>query len=1030
MKIKKQIKPLRLLILLFLFPLCGFAQTISVKGVVKDAKGETLVGVSVKVAGTTNGTITNVSGAYEVKAPEKSKLSFSYIGYKSTVIEVNGKNTINVVLEEDSKALEEVVVVGYGNQRKEAVTGSVASVKGDVMREVPAGNITQALQGRLSGVQMSQNSTKPGATMQIRIRGTRSITAENNPLVVLDGIPFAGSLADISTDDIKSIDILKDASATAIYGSRGANGVILITTNKGSKGQKAELTYNGYYGQKNPVKFPMMNATEFHALRTAAKLYTANSNDETDDANTDWQDLFYRTGIVTNHDLAVSGGNEKGSYKFGVNYYNDQSPIPLQDYSRYAFRGSLDQEIGKYFHFGFTTNNNYHISNGNDLGTYGVLSMSPMANPWNTDNTWKRTIKMQLDEQWSYSKDVLNNLGDSYINQNKGFGSYNTMFGELKVPGIEGLKLRVNAGANLVMGNNGSYTGSGVFQASKTSVSNATISNSLQTNWAIENLVTYDREFAQKHRLNVVGLYSAEQTQYNKSTIAAKNIASDVFQYYNLGQAVTTPDITNPYTVDPGKDYQDYWVSGLMSYMGRVMYSYDDRYMISATVRSDASSRLAPGHQSHTYPAVSIGWNIMKESFMKDVSVIDALKLRAGYGQTSNQSVAPYQTLGQLATRPYNFGTSYSTGLYVSKLPSPDLGWEYSETGNIGLDFSLLKNRLTGTVEYYVTNTKDVLLSLTLPATSGSNSVTKNVGTTQNKGAELTLNGVILDNLNGWTWEAGVNISTNQNKLTSLASGQTKDEANSLFVGHSLNVVYDYKKVGLWQKSDSVQQGLYEPGTNSTAGMIRVEYTGTLDSVGNPTRPIGAADRQIYDMDPLFVGGFNTRVAYKGFDLSIVGGFQGGGTLISTIYGPTGYLNMMTGRRGNVKIDYWTPDNTEAKYPNPAGNRSGDFVKYASLMSYFDASYVKIRTITLGYSLNPKWLKNTAINKLHVYVTAQNPIVLFSPYYSETGMDPETNSMGNENQASVGTSISSRILVIGTNTPTTRNWLVGLNMSF
>src|SRR5450759_1068169 len=343
-----------------------------------------------------------------IRRPPRSTPLYSSAASDVYKRQVGNRAQINVALEEELTALNEVVVVGYGTQRKEAVTGSVASIGGDKVRDIPSSNITQALQGRVSGVDMEQTSTKPGATMQIRIRGTRSLNAINDPLVVLDGIPFAGSISDITPTDIKSIDILKDAAATAIYGSRGANGVILITSNKGIKGQKSKVTYNGYYGVKSIfAQYPMMNGPEFRALRTASGMYPIDGTDESNDFSTNWQDLFYKPGAVTSHDLGVSGGTEKGNYNFGVGYYKDEAIVPGQNYSRFSFRGTLDQEIGKYFRFGFTTNNNYSISKGSNLNLYGVLSLSPLANPYNADGTWKRTIKMPLDEQWTYSKSII-----------------------------------------------------------------------------------------------------------------------------------------------------------------------------------------------------------------------------------------------------------------------------------------------------------------------------------------------------------------------------------------------------------------------------------------------------------------------------------------------------------------------------------------------------------------------------------------------------------------------------------------------
>ncbi|MBP1640489.1 MAG: outer membrane protein SusC, starch binding [Bacteroidetes bacterium] len=1009
-----------ILFLLLLFSISAFGQAITVKGTVKDATNATLPGVNVRIQGSSSGTITDVDGKYSIQVPANAKLEFSFVGYSSQILAVNGKSVINITLAEDTKALSEVVVVGYGTQRREAVTGSVASMNGDKLRDVPAANIARALQGRVAGVEMSQTSTKPGSSMQIRIRGTRSLNATNDPLVVLDGIPFAGSIGDIDPNNIKSIDILKDASATAIYGSRGANGVILVTSISGQKGQTAHVTYSGYYGIKKVfAKYPMMNGSEFAALRKAANI-VSNTLDESNDVSTDWQSLLYQTGTVTNHDLGISGGSEKGNYNFGISYYKDQSVIPLQNYSRYSLRNSLDQLIGKLFHFGFNTNTSYQVTNGNNLGPGTALAASPLASPYNTDGTPKSTyLKATSGAEWIYTKQTLKALGDNYIDQTRAFSSYNSAFAEINIPGVEGLKYRANIGLNYRQSNYGNFTGQGVFSGTPSTVSSANISNEHKINWAIENLLSYDRTFAKVHRLNAVAMYSSEQTTYWYSSASAQDIPAQAFQFYNLGYGQQNV------TINP--KYQNYWQRGLMSYMGRVMYSYNDRYMLSATVRSDASSVLAAGHQWHTYPAVSAGWNINEESFMKSLTAIDKLKIFAGYGETSNQSVDPYSTLGLLTTNPYNYGTTYSTGVYLSKIPNPKLGWEFSKTWNFGVDFSLLKNRLSGKVEYYIMNTDNVLLNVNMPASTGIGSYTANIGATQNKGLEFSLNGVILDNLNGWTWSAGINIYTNKNKLVSLASGATKDESNWWFVGHSINSIYDYKKIGIWQTTDKYQS-ILEPGT--AAGLIKVLYTGTYNADGTPTRAIGADDRQIIDTDPDFAGGFNTNVSYKGFDLSLVGVFKSGGILNSTLYGSGSYLNNLNARsNNNVKVDYWTSTNTGAKYPKPGG-AGGDNPKYGSTLGYFSASYLKVRTITLGYNFNQKWLKSAGIDKLRVYCTVENPFVLFSPYKNETGMDPETNSMGNENAAVPLSDNLKRMLTLGTSTPTTRNYLIGLSVTF
>ena len=703
-------RPLGLLLLLCLIPLCSIAQNITVKGIVKDNLGESVIGANVTEKGTTNGMITDLDGNFSLTVQKNATLVISYIGYVTQEIAIKGNTNLNIILKEDSKALEEVVVIGYGTARKSDVTGSIASVGGDKLQEMPSTNITYALQNRVAGVDMTQTSSQPGATMQIRIRGTRSLTASNDPLVVLDGIPFMGNLSDINPGDIKSMDILKDASSTAIYGSRGANGVILITTNRGAQGTPAKFTYNGYVGAKSVFsKYPMMDGPKYAEMRKYAGKFE-NSLDESDDMNTDWQDLLYRTGMVNSHDVSVAGGTNNGSYSFGAAYYKDQGVIPTQNYTRYSLRGSFDQGVGKYFRFGLTTNSNYNVTKGSNIDLYSVLNNTPLVNPYNEDGSLKRTVKLNSqDENFVVTRDVVENLEDSWLNEKKGFGTYNNLFAEVQCPWVKGLKYRVNLGLNYRSTKGGVFTGEGINSSTADTPSTASLEHTETTNWAIENLITYDRTFG-KHQLNIVGMYSAEETVYTKSHIAARDIPAEYLQYYNLGRAEGT------ITVNP--DNWDYQKSGLMSWMGRAMYTYDNRYMLMATVRADASSRLAKGHQWHTYPAVSAGWNIGQESFMDDLEWLDILKVRVGYGQTSNQAVAPYSTWGKLSTRPYNFGpTGYATGYYVSALPNYDLGWEYSSTWNFGLDFTLLGGRLSGTFEYYIQKTSDLLQSVNLPST-------------------------------------------------------------------------------------------------------------------------------------------------------------------------------------------------------------------------------------------------------------------------------------------------------------------------
>lgn len=1031
----KKIRQLGLAFLLLLF-CTGMNAQMTVSGKVTDETGA-VPGVNVILKGTNNGAATDFDGNYTLNnVPGNGTLVFTSLGYKKIEVPVNNQTQINVSLETDLESLEEVVVVGYGTQRREAVTGSVVSIKGEELTEVQAVNFQQALQGRAPGVQISTVSSRPGSNnTQIRIRGIRSLTGGNDPLIVLNGIPFAGGLNDININDIESLDILKDASATAIYGSRGSNGVVLITTKTGKKNRKATFTYNSYYAAKEVFgKVPMMNSEQLIALREATALFNDGAplynleGDEELGIDTDWQDLIYGTGLQTSHDISVSGGGENGSFSIGVGYFKETSVLPVENFQRYSLRAQVDQQVGA-FRFGLNSVMNYSITNAAGIGLYGNLSATPMLNPYNPDGTLKYAVSMPLDDFWVTTRSTVNALGDSRVNRQLDYGTYNNLYGEVAIPWIEGLKFRMNLGLNLRVSRDGSFNGMGVMNPTNlTAPNNAGVSSGWTTDYVIENLLTYDRTFADKHKVGVVGLFSAQNGVWEGHNLSAQNIPNEQFLYHNLDTALLE-DVTG---------YGSYrGESGLLSYMGRVQYEYDNRYLLTATVRTDGSSRLAPGYKWFTYPAVSAGWNVANESFMENVDWINQLKLRVGYGTTANQAIGVYSTLGSLGQNDYNFGpTGFATGYSVNTLPNPDLSWENTETYNYGIDFGLFNNRLSGTVEYYTAKTTDVLYSLQFPATAGVGSFTTNIGSTSNKGLEVALNATILDNPDGLTWDFGLNLYTNKNEILSLADGTDRNEGNYWFVGSPINVIYDVKAIGLWNESDPDYQyiDILEPGNNNP-GMIKVEYTGEYNEDGSPVRQINADDRQIIDPTPDFQGGFNTRLAYKNFDFNMVGTFQSGGTVIATLYGDSGYLNLLTGRRNNVQVDYWTPTNTGAKYPAPGGAQAGDGPKYGSTLGYFNGSYLKVRAMTLGYNFDQGLLNNIGLQNMRVYATVQNPFILFSDYHKESGMDIETNSGVNadgsvQNTATGGRSYSSGIPTIGANVPSTRNFMLGLNLTF
>lgn len=1009
-----------------------YAQEITVSGTVTDGSMP-LPGVNIFVNDTNNGTTTDFDGNYSLSGvPSDATLRFSFMGFETQLIAVNDRTEINVTMQDDAQALNEVVVVGYGTQSRESVTGSVVSVKGEELNEVKTANFQEALIGRAAGVNIQTTSTRPGASPQVRIRGVRSLSGNNDPLVVLNGIPFAGGLSDINSNDIESLDILKDASATAIYGSRGANGVILITTKSGKEGQAATFSYNTYYAIKEVFnKYPMMSGSQLTQLRAdvaanndGVPIYDL-AGDEDPANNTDWQSLLYAPGLQTTHDFSVKGGSESGSYNVGMGYFKETSVVPADSFERITLRAQVDQEVGSLFSFGLNSVMNFNKTSS-VVGVFGALAASPLLSPYGEDGNFVTPVRLQTqsDDLWIPTRYEIDRIGDGRKNQQLDYGSYNNVYAQVRIPWVEGLKFRINGGLNFRASRDGNFTGQGVFSFNPNNPSSASYNSSNTRDYVVENQLLFDRTFADKHKVNFVGLFSAQHTEYDDVGLTVRNIPDEQSLWYNLDSALTE-DILGFGT--------NYSATGLLSYMGRVMYQYDDRYLFTATVRSDGSSRLAPGKKWVTYPAVSAGWNIANEAFMENVDAVNVLKFRAGYGQTSNQAIAPFSTQGRLAQRNYNFGSNFATGYFVNQLPNPNLGWEFSETYNYGVDFRLFNHRLSGSVEYYITNTNDVLYGLGLPATSGVGSVTSNIGETQNKGYEITLNGTIIDNPDGFTWDAGLNLYSNRNEIVSLASGETRNEGQLWFVGSPINVIYDYEKVGLWNESDPDFQYLdtYEPGGN--AGMVRVRYTGEFNDDGSPVRGINPDDRVIQDPTPNFQGGFNTRLAYKNFDLNMVGTFQNGGLVYSTLYGSAGYLNLLTGRQNNVDVDYWTPTNTDARFPAPGGIQSGDNQKYGSTLGLFDASYVKIRSITLGYNFNQDLIGDIGIKNLRIYASAQNPFVFFSPFHDESGLDPEiTNSSQGDRNSAIGDlgNVSAGIPTIGANVPSTRNYLLGLNLTF
>ncbi|HEY4148626.1 MAG TPA: TonB-dependent receptor [Chitinophagaceae bacterium] len=1025
--------------------------TIRVTGQVTGDNGQPVAGATIQVKGSKGAVISDDKGGFVITAPSNAVLVISAVEFSTREIALNGKATLAVtLLSSGAKQLDQVVVVGYGTQRKRDVTGSTVSVSEKALREVPTANLQGALQGKAAGVELQTTGTMPGADMQIRIRGVRSISGTNTPLFILDGIPFDGTLNDINPDDVASLDILKDASATAIYGSRGANGVVLITTKRGKPGQP-KVSYSGYAGGGNVAwKYPVFNPQEYQAMRNNST-YTLGYmplelKDIASGVSTDWQKLIYQTAHKTDNNITVSGGNTEGTtYSLGGGYYKETAVLPGEDFTRYSLRATIDTKIGKRIKIGINTLNNVGVTNGGQFVQYGVmfpiLSLSPLM-PHDTNGVIVTSPAGNPNDVLTYNPELLKHNNNSWVDRSTRIRTFNSLYGEYEF--MPGLKYRINLGLTYSQQEDDQFKGQDTkatpsfFRPGKGNT--ASVNNTVAWGYTAENLLTYDKTIASKHRISFTGLYSVQESHQHNSYVSKDSIDQDFVQFYNLGQASTTPA-----PVVSGGEVS--WA--LLSYMARINYVYDNRFMLTLTARNDGSSRLAEGHKWHQYPAVSAGWDITNESFMKNSRLVSFLKLRAGFGQTSNQAINPYASLGNVSnsnnlaggsgvsqgstgtTIRYNYGPTVVTGYNVVSLPNPNLDWEYTKTINIGLDFGILKNRITGTIEYYHQHTNKILYSVNLPATSGvAGPFTTNIGEMQNQGMEFSFSTVNVETRSGFSWTTDFNLFFNQNKLLALSSNTKQDIGQQLFVGYSMSSIYDYKKLGIWQKNEAANAAAY----NSIPGQLKLQdYSGPS---GKPDGIIDANDKHVIgNGDAKLQGGMTNRFAYKSFDLSIVAYARFGGLLISQIHQPTStYLTQMSGDRNQIKVDYWTPNNPTNWYPDPA-NVLSPVTNAFSSMGYYDASFVKIRSINLGYTFSPLVLKKIGAQSIRVYATVDNVGYLFSPYMKQTGIAPEGTGTGDQSVSAIGnirsgSGAGNNTITVSASTPPVRSFIMGLNLSF
>lgn len=997
---------LLVVMLLFFGAFSTYAQNAQVTGTVSDETGSPLPGVTILVKGTTRGTTTDLDGKYSIAAASNETLVFSFIGYTPLEMSVGNQSTINVSLEPDLADLEEVVVVGYGTAKKSQLTGAISSVGSKEIQELPITDARQALQGRAAGVDVTQPGSKPGSAPQVRIRGRRSFNASNEPLYVIDGIPVVGGLNDINPQDITSMEVLKDASATAIYGSRGSNGVVLITTKRGTKG-KTIVSLDSYYGMNKELgRIDVFNGAEFaeykrESRRTSGEYPAGPATPAADESlfepieldgiatgrSTDYVGGLLRNGAIQSHQVGISGGSDKTTFFVSANYFNDKGVIINQDYTRYTFRANIDHSINKKIKFGTSTLVSYSERNGenfNPLG--GALAENPLGKPFDEDGN----IIFLPTSDGLRTNPFAEIVPGAQEDLTKNYRIFNSIFANYEI--IPGLNYRLVFGPDITISRNGRFTGSQT-NARRGGDATGSVNDEFTFNYTLENILTYTKTFNEVHNLNLTALQSIQKDRYEQTTVSVQGIPAESQLFHRLGDAsLITGANTNLRE----------WA--LMSFMGRLNYDYKNKYLITATLRADGSSRFGENNKFGYFPSVAVGWNVHSESFMQNSSTIDQLKFRVSYGSIGNQAINPYQTQALLGRTSYAFDNTAAYGYRPNTIGNPDLRWESSTTFNLGLDFALWKSRVFGSFEYYITNTSDLLAPQPLPNSTGFGGFTTNIGETQNRGIELTLSTLNIEK-GDFSWSTDLIFTRNREEIISLPNGD--DISAGRFIGQPLTIFYDWNKIGIWQTSETDIAKSF----GDKPGEIKVEDI-------NGDNKINADDRQFLgSVVPNFALGMTNRFSYKGFDLSFF------------LYGRFGFMirsqfhtsnNSLAGRYNNLDVDYWTPDNPTNEFPRPNVNQES--AKYASSMQYFDGTFVKVRNINFGYNFTPEAAKKIGMSSLRIYTSIQQPFI-FAEYRSKyKGIDPEV-FMDGEQGVGAGT-VNSNV------SPAVTSFTFGINAKF
>lgn len=953
---------------------------VRVTGKIVDETDQPIIGATVKVKGKVGGVTSDAQGMFSIIVAEDAILIFSYVSYDSQEVKVDGRTSLNIKLKPSSQKLNEVVVVGYGTQRRADVTGSIASVNSGTITRAATPDATGALQGNIAGVTVTKRVGKPGSGFDINVRGISSLGGANSPLYVIDGIPTTSGLNDLNPADIDKIDVLKDASATAIYGSRGAKGVVIVTTKRGKAG-KTVMSYDSYLGARTPSNLPdMMSGNEYVAFmtqlfkntgrsteRSNTAFFTADEWKNIDAQNfTDWPSMFLQNGLQMNQNLTVSGGDEKTRFSFGAGFLREQGNVAPEDFKRYSLRGSIDRQINEKWKAGI---NFYAGQNLRNEGSQETLRSAYRLNP----------VASAVDANGSrINRPVANNQGifhptldqENELRENRSLRAFGQLY--VQVQPIKSLTIKSSFSPSATFGRYGWYRG----MPSKNANDNQAVSwaengTNETVTWILDNQATYERSFG-LHKITATAIQSIQKDRTETNSADGINLPFNSL-WYNLGSARNT--LPNG-TLRAPVINSNFRKTTLASARGRINYSYRDKYLVTLSGTWDGSSILAPGNKWSFFPSAAFAWRLSEEGFIKNISAINDLKFRLSYGESGNDRVAPYQTQSTLSSSTYYFGNTLAAGYAPGILANKGLSWETTREVNLGLDFSLFSNRISGTVDVYNRNISDLLLNRNLPGPGGFSSVLDNIGKIRNRGVEIGLSTINIQK-GKFTWKSDFVFDANKNAILETGNGKKDDIGAAWFIGQPAVVNYDYVFDGIWQADQAAEAAKF----GQIPGTVRAK-----DISGPNGVPDGvitdAYDRQVIGKRvPSWTGSLANTFKYGNIDLYVMAHTRQGEQFRSQFHQTFTALN--TAYFNQARVDYWTPQTPSQTTPAPGGTPAQTRFNYLSFFK--SGNFVRISNITLGYTVSSRLLDKLKINNLRIYATATNPF-LFSEF---NGYDPE-----------------------------------------